>query len=248
MMPGDFKKQFHDHPEQFKGQPCYPMVQIARIMAARELSNSTRGKLATLNVQMTEEEIQAHAEKLMNKDSFKKFAEELKQDNNKMRKVEAIFTKRFSHGGELDDSFRSYLTNRPAGELQNDPDLKRWMPTIKQRVEKLQKDAAKAIKQQETPYVAAAEIVALRQMAEVQRGGRGLEANIPVVGEKDGNVKDLSSASKNFAEDQYFKNAFNKQEVKKYILSGHGGAMVENYQKAVKEEVSVEHADVELNK
>ena len=36
--------------------------------------------------------------------------------------------------------------------------------------------------------------------------------------------------------------------MKKYILSGHGGAMVENYQKAVKEEALVKHVDVELNK
>ena len=227
----DFKKQFHDNPEQFKSQPGYPMVQIARIMAARELSNSTRGKAATLNVQMTEAQIKAHADKLMEDSSFEMFTAELAQDQNKLSKVEAVFTKRFSHGGELDDFFRGYLTNRPAGELQNSRDLKRWMPTVKQRVEKLQKDAAKAIKEKKVPYAEAAEIVALRQMAEVQRGGRGLEANIPVVGEKDGNVKDLSKASKAFAESKDFKDAFNKEDVKKYILSGHGGAMVENYKK-----------------
>ncbi|MBR1565589.1 MAG: hypothetical protein IJ649_02395, partial [Oscillospiraceae bacterium] len=241
-----FKREFRDDPQLVREQEGYPAAHIARIMAARQLSNSTRGKAATLNVQMTQADIEKQARLIMGKDSFKKFAEELKQPD-KLRKVEAVFTKRFSHGGELDDSFRSYLTNRPAGKLENDPDLKRWMPTIKQRVEKLQKDAAKAIKQQETPYVAAAEIVALRQMAEVQRGGRGLEANIPVVGEKDGNVKDLSKASRKFAKSQLFKDAFNKQEVKKFILSGHGGAMVENYKKAVKDGAPVK-AEVKLNK
>ena len=31
----------------------------------------------------------------------------------------AIFTKKHSHGGELDDMFRDYLTKRPAGEPES---------------------------------------------------------------------------------------------------------------------------------
>jgi len=228
----------------------YPAADIARIFAARELSNSVRGKKSTLGESISDYKINKRAAEIMENKSFKDFAAKLSKGEN-LSKVEAIFKKTHSHGGELDDMFRDYLTKRPAGELENDPKLKRWMPTVKKRVEFLQSEAAKVIKEKKVPYAEAAEIVTLRQMAEVQRGGRGLEANIPVVGDRGGNVKDLSKASKAFAESQNFKEAFNKQEVKKYILSGHGGAMVENYNKEtqeVKKDEPVKQTEAQLNK
>ena len=63
----------------------------------------------------------------------------------------------------LDDEFRKSLKDCPAGQLENDLKLKRWLPTVKQRVEQLQKQAAMAMKDPETefPYAAAAEIMLL---------------------------------------------------------------------------------------
>ena len=205
--------------------PDYPASYIARIMAARELSNSVRGKASTLNQQIDDPaKITRRAAEIMANKSFKDFAEKLSKGEN-LSKVEAIFKKTHSHGGELDDLFRDYLTKRPAGELKNDPNLKRWMPTVKKRVEFLQSEAAKAQKKKETPYKEAAEILLLRKAAGVQRGGKGLDAHVPVAGEK--GVSSLSEAVKKYADIGDFQAAFNKQDVKKYILSGHGGEMVE---------------------
>ena len=223
-----FKKDFRSNPEQFRQQPGYPMEQIARIMAARELSKSVRGKASTLGEKLYGDEIEKHAAEIMENKSFKDFAAKLSKGEN-LSKVEAVFTKKFSHGGELDDMFRDYLTKRPAGELENDPKLKRWMPTVKQRVEFLQSEAAKVQKENKTPYKEAAEILLLRQAAEVKRGGKGLEANVPVIGEK--GVTSLQASVKNYTDDPKFKAAFDQPDVKKYILSGHGGEMAERYNK-----------------
>ena len=206
----------------------YPAADIARIFAARELSNSVRGKKSTLGESISDYKINKRAAEIMENKSFKDFAAKLSKGEN-LSKVEAIFKKTHSHGGELDDMFRDYLTKRPAGELENDPKLKRWMPTVKQRVEFLQSEAAKVQKENKTPYKEAAEILLLRQAAEVKRGGKGLEANVPVIGEK--GVTSLQASVKNYTNDAKFKTAFDQPDVKKYILSGHGGEMAERYNK-----------------
>ena len=206
----------------------YPAADIARIFAARELSNSVRGKKSTLGESISDYKINKRAAEIMENKSFKDFAAKLSKGEN-LSKVEAIFKKTHSHGGELDDMFRDYLTKRPAGELENDPKLKRWMPTVKQRVEFLQSEAAKVQKENKTPYKEAAEILLLRQAAEVKRGGKGLEANVPVIGEK--GVTSLQASVKNYTNDAKFKEAFDQPDVKKYILSGHGGEMAERYNK-----------------
>ena len=223
----------------------YPAGEIARIFAARELSDSVRGKASTLNKQLQWDQITNRASKIVKNESFKDFVEKLRRPEN-LSKVEAIFTKKHSHGGELDDLFRDYLTKRPAGELKNDPDLKRWMPTVKQRVEFLQKEAAKTQKENKTPYKEAAEILLLRQAAEVKRGGKGLEANVPVAGE---NVSSLSKAVNSYADNKDFQTAFDKPDVKKYILSGHGGEMVERLKNQTEvQKLQAQENDKELGK
>ena len=225
--------------------PAYPAGEIARIFAARELSYSVRGKASTLNKSLQWEQITSRASKIVKNESFKDFVEKLRKPEN-LSKVEAIFTKKHSHGGELDDLFRDYLTKRPAGELENDPDLKRWMPTVKQRVEFLQKEAAKTQKENKTPYKEAAEILLLRQAAEVKRGGKGLEANVPVAGE---NVSSLSKAVNSYADNKDFQTAFDKPDVKKYILSGHGGEMVERLKNQTEvQKLQAQEDDKELGK
>ena len=229
-----------------KKVPDYPASYIARIMAARELSNSVRGKKSTLNQQIDDPaKITRRAAEIMANKSFKDFAAKLSKGEN-LSKVEAIFKKTHSHGGELDDMFRDYLTKRPAGELENDPDLKRWMPTVKQRVEYLQSEAAKVQKENKTPYKEAAEILLLRQAAEVKRGGKGLEANVPVIGEK--GASSLQASVKNYTDDPKFKEAFDQPDVKKYILSGHGGEMAERYNKQPEAKKIEQKSEQELGK
>ena len=240
----DFKKEFRDHPEQVRNEPGYPKARIAWIMAARELSNSVRGKASTLNEVISEVEIKARAAKIMENEEFNNFADELSEGED-LRKVEAVFTKRFSHGGELDDMFRAHLASRRPGDLENDPKLKRWMPTVRQRIEWLQKDAAGM----EEPYHHAAEILMLRQSAEVQRGGKGLDAPIPVQGERNGKkVPSLSDSVESYARNKDFQAAIDKPDIKKQIVVGHGGAMVENYEKQPEAENVKQKLEPELGK
>ena len=239
-----YKRELGSNKAAISRQPNYPAAYIARIMAARELSNSTRGKAATLNQELNEGDLTRRAAEIMENKEFKAFAEKYSKGEG-LRKVEAIFTKKFSHGGELDDLFRAHLTSLPAGKLENDPALKRWMPTVKQRVEKLQKDAAKAIKEKKVPYAEAAEILLLRQAAGVQRGGRGLDASVPTVGTQNNRkVSSLSESVRSLAESGEFQTKFNKEDVKKQIVAGHGGAMVEN----LKKETPVKQAGQDLGK
>ena len=219
-----FKKAFREHPGQVREQAGYPASYIARIMAARELSNSTRGKASTLNKELGQQQIEKRAREMMANKNFKEFAETLSKAGY-LDKVEAIFTKTHSHGGELDDLFRDHLTMRPAGKMPNDdPTIARWMPTVKQRVEYLQKKAAEALKNNKDVYKEASEITLLRRAAGVQRGGKGLNNRVPILG---GNCElDLSKAVESNAESASFKKAFEKANGKKLILSGHGGEMM----------------------
>ena len=218
-----FKKDFHDHPDRVRNQPDYPASFIARIMAARELSNSVRGKASTLNAEMSKHRINERAEAIMASESFKAFADTLKKPGY-IEKAEAIFAKKHSHGGELDDLFRDYLAMRPAGKMPNDPELKRWMPTVGQRVEQLQKQASKALKSGKEVYKEAAEIMLLRDAAHVQRGGAGLKNRVPLWGENC--LFNLGPAVEKYAKKQPLRDAFEHSNGKKYILSGHGGEMM----------------------
>ncbi|MBQ9719680.1 MAG: hypothetical protein IJV64_03195, partial [Oscillospiraceae bacterium] len=206
----------------------YPEAFIARIMAARELSKSVRGKASTLGVEMDEHKIADRAAKIMANESFKDFAAELKKPEN-LRKVEAIFTKKHSHGGELDDMFREHLRTLPAGKLDNDPDLKRWMPTVKQRIEALQGQAQKSLKAGKEVYREAVEIITLRVMVGAKRGGEGLNVPVPVRDGKNG--VSLSEKVITDADLQKNREAFDKADGAKYICSGHGGKMIENIAK-----------------
>ena len=206
----------------------YPAADIARIFAARELSNSVRGKASSLGVEMSERQIADRAAAIMANKSFKDFAAELKKPEN-LTKVESIFTKKHSHGGELDDLFRDYLTNRPAGKLENDPELKRWMPTVKQRIEALQRQAQKSLKAGKEVYREAVEIITLRTMVGAKRGGEGLNVPVPVRGGKNG--AGLSEKVMKGADLPKNREAFDKANGAKYICSGHGGKMIENIAK-----------------
>lgn len=222
----------------------YPALYVARIMAARELSNSTRGKASTLDRQLKAEEIDKRAAELLANKNFRSFADLTNRDKACADKVKEIFSKKHSHGGELDDMFRSYLRTLPAGELRNDAELKRWMPTVKERVESLQEQAQKSLKAGREVYREATEIMLLRTMVGAKRGGEGLDRRIPV---RDGN-KDIPSVSDNVvknADAREVREAFDKANGAKYICSGHGGKMIENIAKASGKPVDLEtEADV----
>lgn len=219
---------------------------IARIMAARQLSNSTRGKVSTLNKKLTARQIDEQALKLMANDNFYSFVEQLTKDESKLT---SMLTKRYTHGGKLDDMFTKYMCSLPAGEMRNDPILERWMPTVKDRIEVLQKQAGSAIKKNddETVQKAAVEIMLLRSMAQVRRGGEGLKVKVPVSDEKIGKMN-LSLGTRVDAADYATQEQLKKADVAKYVRVGHGGKMAEMFLNASQKKTVVRtNADVARN-
>ena len=117
------------------------------------------------------------------------------------------------------------------------------MPTVKQRTEALQEQAGKALKTGGETYKEAAEIMMLRISAGVKRGGKGLDAPIPL---KSG-AKNLSNVVLVNAEDPEIREAYKKSNGPKYICKGHGGEMLERYTGKDKAPVESDVAEIGEN-
>ena len=110
-----------------------------RIMAAREMADSVRNdKDKLVKYHTNAEDIEKRAKEMKNDPTFRKYLATLRDDPAKMKAAIAAATK--GHGGGLDDMFKDFVKHQPAGELENPAILKRYMPTVKERIEILQKD------------------------------------------------------------------------------------------------------------
>ncbi len=108
-----------------------------KIMAARELADSVRGdKKKLVAAELSAEDIDARALTMKKNGTFSRFLDEVKNDPRKMKAAIAAAGK--GHGGGLDDMFKDYVKNQKAAALRNDNILKRYMPTVKERIEILQ--------------------------------------------------------------------------------------------------------------
>ncbi len=113
-----------------------------KIMAARELADSVRGSKAKLvATKLSADDINRRALEMKQNGTFSRFMDKLKEDPKLMKAAVSAAGK--GHGGGLDDMFRDYVKNQNAGELRNDGILKRYMPTVKERIEILQKQYGK---------------------------------------------------------------------------------------------------------
>ena len=113
----------------------------AKIMAARILTDTKGGKASYLDIPISQTRVEQVAEALKGSESFNQWLGGL--DKNKAAKLLS------GHGGDLEKSFKDHLKKLPAGELRNDPVLRRYMPTAKERIEELQKQAATVGKERE---------------------------------------------------------------------------------------------------
>ncbi len=113
----------------------------AKIMAARILTNTKGGKASYLDIPISRTRVDQVAEALKGSDSFRQWLGGL--DKNKAAKLLS------GHGGDLEKSFKDHLKKLPAGELRNDPALQRYMPTAKERIEELQKQAVRLVKERD---------------------------------------------------------------------------------------------------
>jgi len=107
-----------------------------KIMAARELADSDRGKKEKLvATQLSEEQIEQRAAQMKSDFTFQQYIRTLKDDPARMNAAISAATAKPGHGGGLDDMFKDYVKNQPPGLMRNDEILKRYMPTVKERIE-----------------------------------------------------------------------------------------------------------------
>ena len=221
----------------------YPAKQFADIFAARILSNSVRGKKDSLGTEFQRRDLDAMSQKLMDNDHFTSFINDTylgdeDEGNSKLRDAEKELYSSRTHGGFIEDEFKKYLLKRPAGELVNSPELARFMPTAKERIEELKKQVKSDPDDRELQAAAAAEIIAIRNACKVERKtGYGLDRQIPTAPEG----RRLEDEVKKLARDRDCGDILRDDETRKGLLSiGHGGQMTVNVRKRYENEVQPE--------
>ncbi len=114
--------------------------QFLTIIAVRQIADSDLGQRDKLDkVHMTPAKIKDRITLMKADTVFQGFIKLLKEDSSKMN--DAISKATTGHGGGLDTMLRDYIKNLPPGKLVNAPLHARYLPTIKERIEILKKQA-----------------------------------------------------------------------------------------------------------
>ena len=218
-----WKAKFND--KSIRRENGYPAKQFARIMAARYLAESEIGSADKLyGKKMTLKQIDQKAKELLDNNAyFKDFIEKISMPGKARQTAESCAAS--GHGGGLDKMFIHFLNKKPAGELENDPLIQRYMPKVKDRIEELQKQAAAKRDRHIMPYTELAEILTLRNMIDAERGEKSsLNKQIPTA--KD-DVKKLNETVKALAALPNFQRIVEDRVVLERITKGHGGKMID---------------------
>ena len=215
--------------KQVDGAMTVDYDQVVKIMAARHYAESVRGDAAKLDsTSIKDKELDKRADQLKTLPHFKDFLESLK-DPAKQRKMLSAIGK--GHCGGLDDMFTAYLKELPAGQLENVPELKRYMPTAKDRIEALKKQTGRlgavpgdADAQREhfrKKAAAAAEIVQLRNLVQAERKKKStLDVKIPVDSQNS-----LKAGVNTLIRDPAALKALGSDDTQELLQKGHGGEM-----------------------
>ena len=124
---------FRDHTEE-----C--VQGIMDIIAARMLCNSDRGHKDKLEQNRVDPEALKDLDGQMDSDdNFLAFRRKLREDDAYRRK--AVLAARKGHGGGLDDMFKDFLKQLPAGQMSNSKICERYLPTVRERLEALKEKA-----------------------------------------------------------------------------------------------------------
>lgn len=117
---------------------------ILHIMAARQLANSDRGKVAKLKAaKLDPKDINARVEEMKNDPAFQSFVAKIKYDPDSYKKAFLAGQATPGHGGKLDDMFKEHMLNLPPGLMPNSKLHERYMPTAKARIESIQNQIKK---------------------------------------------------------------------------------------------------------
>ena len=194
--------------------------QIAKVLVIRDLANAERGDAKNLNgCTLKETQIRTAARELKKDQTFQNFIKKLNDDPVKYRA--ALSAASTGHCGGLDDMFKAYVKQLPAGQMSNATPLKRYLPTALERIEILQKQAKK---KPALGAAAAAETIALRNIVRAQRDAKSrLNKTIPV------SKSDLLGREiKTLKDDKNLTAYLGTERVQSLLQKGHGGKMLEN--------------------
>ena len=200
----------------YNGDPYKADEAAARILAARILVDSERGVLKSLKKPVKGTDIDDLADKLLENETFRKFLDSLGVEEKRSLLTHS------GHGGVFEDKFKEYILKQKAGKLQNDRILDRFMPKAYQRIEELQKQAAKK-GIGESIAEEAAEVMLIRAMIGIGRNQPDkLSAKIPTFSNLPKEVEKLGT------EEYTFAMVCGMEKTIKDFQKGHGGLMIEN--------------------
>ena len=247
-----------------------------KIMAARMLADSERGKRGRLDGKLvTEEMVNKKVAELKDKALVQNFLETLRDRKNTGMFENAIRAAKSGHGGGLDDMFKDYIRKLPAGDFKNEQGLERFMPTGLERIENLQEQAKKLIEREKTipdeikeyqrildlnptlthtneyreyekkirnakaelakiPNAKKSilfEIAEIRNVMHIEKGKKSLlDKPVPTAADTiDMTVENAVNSEFKKKQERFFNDHFAD------CLEGHGGQMVENFKKTVKD-------------
>lgn len=189
----------------------------ARIIAARQLSEAERGKKEKLAAEITEQELLTRAAELENDEVFRR----IMHKKSVFEDVNKCLGNPRSHGGALEDIMKREICKLGPGRLPNKPLYERYMPTVKERIEALQKMAKNG--SDVMKLKCAAEIVVLREICGAERGKvSSLKRPVPV-----DQLGTLHARVAALVIDERFRKAVKDPAVSAALQNGHGGRMVE---------------------
>ena len=199
-------------------------IAAADIFAARIAVDTKGGKAKYLNKPLSDTQRARIAEDLNKNEHFQDWLKNLDKD-----KAKSLLS---GHGGALERDFRQHLLKTAPGKLANDPVLRRYMPTAKDRIEELQKQVKNAAKQRlpeeqlkDLRAAAAAEIIAIRNACRVERKtGYGLNKPIPPAAP---GQRTIAQTAAFLCADGDMKGLLNEQALVS-LASGHGGKMMKD--------------------
>ena len=196
---------------------------IARIMATRMLVNSVRGEGGAFSDRVTNLDIDNKAKELLANPTYAEFVNGVVKNRKSLAEAAKSISK--GHGGGLDDAFKKYLLNSPAGKLPNEPALSRYMPTVLERIEFLQNMAKNKLNpvvgRGVMPKAEISEVYALRGMLRVKGGNKeDLKVKIPT-------DKDLKKATEENMRDGFFNKEFLHDDLNLFF-KGHGGKFAQS--------------------
>lgn len=154
-------------------------VQVARILAARQIAESVRGSRARLDERrVNPRELNETTAALISSRSFQSF---MQQHANDPALLAAVTPPR--HGGRLEDMFKGHILNLPAGQLPDSPYFARYMPAGADRIKVLRRQIRAMQRQPDAEALAkaAAEILVLRKACHAYGDDtKPLSAPVPV--------------------------------------------------------------------